>query len=123
MNYRVLVLPPTAQMTPEVLRQVARVGGGWRDDCGARPANSPSLLRYPEADREVRDLATDLWGDMDGVTDTQHAFGKGMVYQGLALDEALSRLKDRPDFASSGGPELRRHGFIAALRMRTFILW
>jgi hypothetical protein len=47
-------------------------------------------------------MAKDLWGDMDGVTDTQHAFGKGMTYWGLALDEVLSRLNDAPDFASSG---------------------
>jgi hypothetical protein len=42
---------------------------------------------------------------MDGVTDTQHAFGKGMTYNGLALDEVLSRLNSPPDFASSGSLE------------------
>ncbi len=104
MSYRVLVLPPTAEMTPEVLRKLHELVAAGGTIVGARPARSPSLLHYPEADTEVRNLATDLWGDVDGVTDTQHAFGKGMVYQGLTLDEVLSRLKDRPDFVSSGGP-------------------
>jgi hypothetical protein len=50
----------------------------------------------------VQKLATQIWGDMDGVTNIQHALGKGMTYWGLTLDEVLSRLKDAPDFASSG---------------------
>ena len=50
-------------------------------------------------------VATNLWGDADGVTDPQHAFGKGMTYAGLALDELLRRLQDPPDFLSSGSLE------------------
>jgi hypothetical protein len=50
-------------------------------------------------------LVTDLWGDMDGVTDTQYGFGKGTTYWGLTPDEVLSRLNDAPDFASSGSLE------------------
>jgi hypothetical protein len=105
MNYRVLVLPPTTQMTPEVLGKLHELVAAGATIVGQRPETSPSLVRYPDADGEVRDLATDLWGDIDGVTDTQHAFGKGMTYDGLALDEVLSRLKDAPDFASSGSLE------------------
>jgi hypothetical protein len=69
---------------------------------GPRPTNSPSLLHYPEADVQVHDLAADLWGDMDGVTLTQHVYGKGMTYWGLTLDEVLTRLKTAPDFKASG---------------------
>jgi hypothetical protein len=60
------------------------------------------LLHYPDADAQVHELATDLWGDMDGVTLNQHAFGKGMTYWGLTLDEVLTRVKAVPDFAASG---------------------
>jgi len=51
---------------------------------------------------QVHDLAMDLWGDMDGVTLNQHAFGKGMTYWGLTLDEVLTRLKQPRDFAATG---------------------
>ncbi len=61
----------------------------------------PSLLHYPQADNEVQTMATNVWGDMDGVTNTQHAFGKGMTYWGLTLDDVLDRLKYPQDFASS----------------------
>jgi hypothetical protein len=67
---------------------------------GPRPASSPSLLHYPDADTEVHSLATDLWGDIDGVTLNQHGFGKGITYSGLSIEEILNRLKVSPDFAS-----------------------
>ena len=102
MSYRVLVLPPTTQMTPEVLGKLHDLVAAGATITGGRPTASPSLLHYPDADREVQALATDLWGDMDGVTLNQHAFGKGITYDGLALNEILSRLKDPQDFGSSG---------------------
>ena len=105
MNYRVLILPPTSQMTPEVLGKLHELVAAGATIVGLRPKASPSLVQSSDADAKVQGLATDLWGDIDGVTDTQHAFGKGMVYNGLSLDEALNRLNDPPDFASSGSLE------------------
>jgi len=105
MTYRVLVLPATTNMTPEVLRKLHEVVAAGATIVGPRPTSSPSLAHYPEGDTEIRMLATDLWGDIDGVTDNQHAFGKGMTYWRLSLDEVLSRLHVRPDFASSGSLE------------------
>jgi hypothetical protein len=102
LNYRVLVLPPTTLMTPEVLQKLHELVAAGATIVGPRPVRSPSLLHYPEADTQVRDLATDLWGDMDGVTLNQHPLGKGMTYWGLSLDEVLARLKTPKDFASGG---------------------
>ena len=101
MAYRLLILPPSTRMTPEVLHKLHDLVEAGATIVGPRPMRSPSLLHYPEADNEVRTLAADLWGDMDGVTLNQHAFGKGMTYWGLSLDEVLSRLNTPPDFASS----------------------
>ncbi len=102
MSYRVLVLPPTRQMTPEVLQKLHDLVAAGATLVGPRPTSSPSLLHYPDADAQVQTLATDLWGDMDGITLNQHAFGKGMTYWGIPLDEVLTRLKTAQDFASSG---------------------
>ena len=101
MTYRVLVLPPTIEMTPQVgdkLRELVQAGATI---VGERPKRSPSLAGYPASDATVHEIAQDLWGDMDGVTFNQHAFGKGMVYWGLTLDEVLTRLKTPKAFASS----------------------
>jgi hypothetical protein len=102
MSYKLLVLPPTTQMTPEVLQKLHDLVAEGATIVGPRPTSSPSLQHRPDADADVHALATDLWGDSDGVTNTQHAFRKGMVYSGVALDEVLNRLKTQPDFASSG---------------------
>jgi len=100
MTYRLLVLPPSTQMTPEVLHKLHELVASGATITGPRPLSSPSLLSYPDADAEVSSLATDLWGDMDGVTLNQHAFGKGMTYAGLSIDEILNRLKVSRDFTS-----------------------
>jgi hypothetical protein len=96
------VQPPPTQMTPEVLHKLHDLVAAGATIIGPRPVSSPSLHHYPDADSEVHSLATDLWGDMDGVTLNQHAFGKGMTYWGITLDEVLTRLKTPPDFATSG---------------------
>lgn len=101
MSYRVLVLPPTTLMTPEVLRKIHALVAAGATVMGGRPARSPSLVGYPEADREVHELAADLWGGMDGVTDTQHAYGKGMVIWGLPLKDILTKLNVAKDFDAS----------------------
>ena len=99
-NYRVLVLPPTVEMTPEVAAKLHELVGTGATIVGQCPERSPSLVGYPDSDEKVHEVARDLWGDMDGVTFNQHAFGKGMVYWGLTLDEVLTRLKVSRDFAS-----------------------
>ncbi len=101
MSYRMLVLPPTTLMTPEVLHKLHDLVAAGAVIAGPRPTRSPSLSHYPAADAEVQALAADLWGDMDGVTDTQHALGKGMTYWGLTPGEVLRRLNVSADFASS----------------------
>ena len=105
MTYRVLVLPPTAQMTPEVLAKLHELVAAGATIVGPRPLSSPSLKDYPNADTEVHRMAMDLWGAMDGVTLNEHAFGKGMTYWGLTLDEVLHRVGAEPDFKASGSIE------------------
>jgi len=105
MSYRLLVLPPTTQMTPQVLHKIHDLVAAGATITGPRPTASPSLLNYPKADTEVNELAMDLWGDMDGVTYNQHEFGKGMTYWGLSLNEILNRLNTPPDFAATAPVE------------------
>jgi hypothetical protein len=105
MTYRVLVLPPTVEMTSEVAAKVRELVRGGATVVGPRPVRSPSLVGFPEGDARLHEIAEDLWGDADGVTLNQHAFGKGMVYWGLTLGEVLTRLKMPKDFASSAPME------------------
>jgi hypothetical protein len=101
MSYRVLVLPPTNQMTPEVLHKITELVAAGATVLGNRPVRSPSLLGYPNTDAEVHNLALNLWGNTDGVTDMQHEYGKGVVFTGLHLAEVLSRQHVERDFDAS----------------------
>jgi hypothetical protein len=61
-SYRVLVLPPQDDIRPEVLARIERfVEAGLPVIATVRPVRSPSLENYPEADRQVQQIAARLW--------------------------------------------------------------
>ena len=101
-QYRVLVLPPIQLMTPEVAHKLHDLVEAGAALAGPRPMRSPSLVDSEHADEAVKTVADDLWGDVDGVTKNEHHFGKGVVYDGLTMDDVMRRLHLHPDFTSSG---------------------
>lgn len=103
MSYRVLVLPETDRMRPELVRKLRDLVGGGATITGRRPLASPSLARQPEADAEVQALAADLWGDLDGVSRTIRFYGKGRVVWGRPLAETLASLQIAKDFDYARG--------------------
>ncbi len=105
MTYRILVLPPTTQMTPEVAQKLHDLVAAGATIVGPRPTTSPSLTHGADADAGLHNLALEIWGDMDGVTLNQHSFGKGITYWGLSLDEILTRSKTPPDFVATAPVE------------------
>lgn len=96
-SYRLLVLPEVERMTVPVLRKIRELVGNGATVLGPKPLKSPSLAGYPEADREVQALASELWGDLDGVSRTRRAYGKGTVVWGLTPAEVLSAQRVPPD--------------------------
>ena len=103
MSYRVLVLPQTDKMRPELLRKIHDLVMGGAVVVGPKPACSPSLAGFPDADRQVQALAAELWGDLDGVSRTIRYCGKGRVVWGLPLESVLTSLKIPRDFEYGGG--------------------
>jgi len=83
-QYRVLSLPDSESMTPELLRKLDLLAEGGACIIGPKPVQSPSLVHYPVCDTEVKKLADDLWGS-EKVRD-------------ISLDEALASLTLQPDF-------------------------
>lgn len=104
MSYRMLVLPHCDRMRPEVLRRIRDLVAGGATVVGPKPILSPSLQHGAEkADREVRALAHEIWGDLDGVQRNKHFCGKGLVVWGLPLRQVLE-LADIPRDAEFSGP-------------------
>lgn len=98
MSYRVLVLPQTGRMRPELLRKIRELVLGGAIAVGAKPERSPSLANFPAADAEVRALAAELWGDLDGVSRTIRFVGKGRVIWGWPPADVLTAANIAKDF-------------------------
>jgi hypothetical protein len=86
MTYRMLVLPRTPAMTPQLLRKVSNLVRDGAVVLGNPPTRAPGLAGYPQCDSEVRQLAHVIWGD--GAVPPRletRAVGKGRVIWGREL--------------------------------------
>jgi hypothetical protein len=93
MSYRVLALDPHSRlMSLPVLRKIRELVKAGAVVVGAKPAGTPSLS---DDAAEFRAIADQLWGSSSG----EHAYGKGKVYAGQTLADALAALHVAPDFA------------------------
>jgi hypothetical protein len=114
MSYRVLVLPEVDAMTPTLLRKLRDWVRSGLTLVGPRPLRSPSLTGYPECDREITELADELWGPGTGGSPTEGAarrFGKGTVVEPPLRLDATRR--DEPSLHAGFGvlqDLLRRQG-------------
>ena len=109
MCYRVLVLPESETMRPELLAKIRNLAAAGGVILGAPPSRSPSLKDFPVADRSVREIAGELWKDCDGKTRTEAAFGKGRVFRNVSLETVFKTLDLPPDYASSEPKVLWTH--------------
>jgi hypothetical protein len=101
MSYSVLVLPGINQMTLPVLKKIKELVNKGVTIVGPKPFATPGLTNYPASEQELNNLATEIWGDLDGVSRTRRSFGKGKVIWGMPLDKVMSSLKINPDITYS----------------------
>lgn len=102
MSYRLLVLPDKPILSLAVLRQLKELVKAGASVIGPKPDQAPGLSNYPQCDDEVRKLAAELWGSIDGKSVTQRAFGIGRVFWGRTAREVLTADGVRPDFECDG---------------------
>jgi len=96
-QYKIMVLPKLATMRPELLAKIKQLVHDGAVVLGPSPSRSPSLQNQPEADQQVQAIATELWGDIDGVDVTSRVVGKGMIIDGLDMAEAFALIDNMPD--------------------------
>jgi len=100
MQYRVLVLPPQNTMRPELLSKIKDLVDQGLVILGPAPTHSPSLQNYPNADKEVRDMAEQMWQTSNGYRKCV-PYGKGRVYRDASLEEIFADMNLVPDFQSA----------------------
>ena len=92
MSYAVMALDANSrQMSLPVLRKIRELVSAGAVVVGSKPVDSPSLS---DNQAEFRVIADELWGSGDG----ERACGKGKVYGGQTIGQALAALGVEPDF-------------------------
>ena len=113
MSYRLLVLQNCTSPLPDICRQVSqyqklevsslpsnemsvgvinKIRELVRDGAtvvGPPPERSSGLKNYRNSDNQVRKMAAEVWGNLDGKTRTERHFGKGRVIWGRTPREIL----------------------------------
>ncbi|PTS96980.1 glycoside hydrolase family 2 [Pedobacter sp. HMWF019] len=97
-SYSILVLPKLETMRPELLSKIKDLVQQGAVILGPKPFRSPSLKDYPMSDQLVQRMANELWDGIDGADTKINHYGKGLVLNGMDLQEALNLIKVTPDF-------------------------
>lgn len=96
-QYKILVLPKLETMRPEVLAKIKQLVLDGGVVLGPAPNRSPSLQNQPLADIQVKKIAKELWGEVDGINVKLAKRGKGIIMSGLTMEEALVHINCIPD--------------------------
>jgi hypothetical protein len=99
MSYQLLVLERSADVSLEALRQLAKLVQGGVSVYGPRPTGSGSLRDAPFG-KEYQALVSQLWGTEQAGS---KVVGKGKVYWGMPLAEAIAQAGIKPDAALKSG--------------------
>ena len=100
-RYQQLEVPTEASemMSLDVLKKLRELIMDGATVIGAPPTMSAGLDNYPYADNEVRKLASEIWGDLDGKNITERKLGKGRIIWGKTEREVLQADGIGQDFA------------------------
>ncbi|MDR3652808.1 MAG: glycosyl hydrolase [Paludibacter sp.] len=93
MSYRLLVIPEMKKVSPEVLLKIKQLISNGMNILliGNKPLSYLGI--NSQKDAEVQRLATEIWNS------TQ--IGKGKIFKGITIQQALDLLKISPDFQFS----------------------
>jgi hypothetical protein len=98
MQYELLVLPEREDCDLAVLQKIEKLVRAGATVVGPKPLRANGLTAYPQRDRQVKELAGQIWGPVDGENELVHAYGKGQVIYGRRLREILIERGVGPDF-------------------------
>jgi hypothetical protein len=112
MSYRVLVLPQDGVMSPAVLKRIRGLVAEGGIIAGPKPSRTPGLTDYPHSYAELKAMANEMWGTLDGAKLKQRSLGKGKIYSVTSLGEIFANEKISPDFFNHGAASGVELGYI-----------
>jgi hypothetical protein len=105
MSYRLLVLPERKTMPVDVAAKLRELVAAGMTLVGPKPETAPGLKDYPRCDQQLQTIAAELWGNCDGNTVTERAYGKGRVVYGRTIRDVLQAGGVKPDFEYTAQPD------------------
>jgi hypothetical protein len=106
MKYKLLVLPRLETMRPELLKKIMVLIDSGARVLGSRPFRSPSLENFGNADRDITKMTIELWGDLNTRRSKFRHYGKGIIFDGLSIEDTFKMLKINPDVRSNTSDSL-----------------
>ncbi|WP_051697524.1 glycosyl hydrolase [Prevotella sp. 10(H)] len=93
-SYSLLVLPPLNTIRPEVLKSIKELISQGANILGSPLERSPSMVGYPQCDREVQNLSKEIWGSADyNIKEKiEKKFGKGNVFCNIHINTVLEKI-------------------------------
>ncbi|WP_455961202.1 glycosyl hydrolase [Bacteroides bouchesdurhonensis] len=103
-GYQQLHVPskPSNAMSLKVIKKLRDLIYNGATVVGPPPERSADLNDYPNCDRQVQEIAAEIWGNLDGKTRTERKFGKGRIIWGKTAREILIADGIQPDFTYVG---------------------
>ena len=108
MSYHVLVLPEREAIPVEVLEKIRELVDDGATVIGHRPKTSVGLKDVENADQKVEEIASELWGAIDGKTVTENNYGYGKIVWGKSIRDVLLEKEITPDFEYESNREYAR---------------
>ncbi len=96
--YQILLLPDNNRMEYSTLQRIATLIENGATVIGPKPSGVLSYKDRDHNNRELENLADEIWGNIDGKIITEHAYGKGKVIWGESLKDILYDKNIQPDF-------------------------
>ena len=105
MSYRMLVLPPQLEnqthqvsIPLDVLERIRELVAAGATVLGPKPQTVPGLHDHEARAVKVREIADELWGEVDGITAQIHNYGKGRIISRMSPLDWLESQGIGPDF-------------------------
>lgn len=97
MRYAYLVLPDSARFTPAALKKVRELVMAGATVIGPKPSRSPSMNDYPNADKEIMQIAEELWPTSAGPGERR--VGKGRMITSKSFETIFKEDAYAADFS------------------------
>jgi len=92
MTYKILILPQSEFMTPEMAAKIDALVRAGAIVVGPKPLHTPSLSGFPTSERKLHEIADGLWGNVEPSKDSVlpgRNVGKGAIFWGGDLRNIL----------------------------------